>query len=57
MQIAANGIIIAVLANTIIKAIISQVIGGWRLAKWSGSILLFAFSIGISIYFILIIAQ
>jgi len=57
MQIAANGIIIAVLANTIVKAIISQVIGGWRLAKWSGSILLFAFSIGISIYFILAIVQ
>ena len=48
-QIAANGILIAVLVNTAVKAIISQVIGGWRLAKWSGSILLAAFSIGITV--------
>ncbi len=51
-QIAANGILIAVYCNTFVKAAISQVIGGWRLAKWSGSILLLAFLVGISVHFV-----
>ncbi len=53
LQIAANGILIAVFANTIVKAIISQIIGGWRLAKWSGSILLLAFLAGIAIHLVI----
>ena len=56
-QIAANGILIVVFVNTAIKAIISQVIGGWSLAKWSGSILLLAFSIGLIIHFIFLSPQ
>lgn len=51
-QIAANGILIVVFVNTAVKAIISQVIGGWSLAKWSGSILLLAFSIGLIVHFV-----
>ncbi len=50
-QIAANGILIAVFVNTAVKAVISQVIGGWKLAKWSGSILLVAFVVGLLMYF------
>ncbi len=50
LEVAANGILIAALINTIVKAIISQIIGGWRLAKWSGSILLLAFLIGITVH-------
>jgi uncharacterized membrane protein (DUF4010 family) len=53
LQIAANGILIAVFANTIVKAIISQIIGGWRLAKWCGSILLLAFLTGIAVHLII----
>ncbi len=50
MNVAANGILIAVLVNTVVKAIISQVIGGWKIAKWSGSILLFTFFVGVFTY-------
>ena len=53
LQIAANGILIAVFANTIVKAIISQIIGGWRLAKWCGSILLLAFLTGIAVHLLI----
>lgn len=53
LQVAANGILIAVFANTLVKAIISQIIGGWRLAKWSGSILLLAFLTGITVHLII----
>ncbi len=53
LQIAANGILIAVFANTLVKAVISQIIGGWRLAKWSGSILLLAFLAGITVHLII----
>lgn len=49
-HVAANGILIAVFVNTIVKAIISQVIGGWRLAKWSGIILLLTFLTGIAVH-------
>ena len=50
-QIAANGILIAVFVNTAVKAIISQIIGGWGLAKWSGSILLLTLATGLLVYF------
>ena len=50
-QIAANGILIAVFVNTAVKVIISQVVGGWSLAKWSGSILLFTLAVGLLVYF------
>ena len=50
--IAANGILIAAFTNTLVKAIISLVIGGWELAKWSGSILIIAFLSGLLIHFV-----
>ncbi len=53
-QVAANGILIVVFVNTVVKAIISFAIGGWELAKWSGSILLVSFLVGAIIYFIYI---
>lgn len=51
-QVAANGILIVVFVNTLFKAIISHIIGGWGLAKWSSSILLVAFASGVIIHFI-----
>ena len=53
-QTATNGILIAVFINTFVKAIISQIIGGWSLAKWSASILLSAFAIGLIIHFVFV---
>ncbi len=53
-QVAANGILIVVFVNTVVKAVISQIIGGWSLAKWSSSILILAFSIGLIIHFVFI---
>ena len=54
LVVAANGILIIVFVNTLVKAIISLVIGGWELAKWSSSILFIALLVGILIYFIFI---
>ena len=51
-QVAANGILIVVFVNTLFKATISQVIGGWGLAKWSSSVHLVAFATGLIIHFI-----
>lgn len=50
-EVAANGILIVVFVNTLFKAVISQIIGGWGLAKWSSSILLVAFTSGLVIHF------
>ena len=54
ISIAANGILIVVFVNTLFKAVISQIIGGWELAKWSSSILLLAIILGIAIHFIFV---
>ena len=45
--VAVNGIIIAVMVNTAVKAILATVIGGWMLARWCATILFGALSLGL----------
>jgi len=42
LRIGTTGILIAATVNTIVKALIATVIGGWKLARWCASILLLA---------------
>ncbi|NKB17180.1 MAG: MgtC/SapB family protein [Pseudanabaena sp. CRU_2_10] len=42
LSVAANGIIFAAIANTAMKALLAGAIGGWKLARWCGTILLIA---------------
>ncbi|HIK30060.1 MAG TPA: MgtC/SapB family protein [Oscillatoriales cyanobacterium M59_W2019_021] len=42
VSVAATGILIAAIVNTLVKAAIATSIGGWRLAKWCATILLAA---------------
>jgi uncharacterized membrane protein (DUF4010 family) len=46
-QVAAQGILIAVAVNTLVKASIAIAIGGWQLARWSTTILLLSLSLGV----------
>lgn len=45
-QVASFGILLAVTVNTLVKAGIAIAIGGWRLARWSATILLVALGLG-----------
>jgi uncharacterized membrane protein (DUF4010 family) len=45
-KVAAQGILLAVAVNTLVKATIVLAIGGWQLARWSTSILLLSLSLG-----------
>jgi uncharacterized membrane protein (DUF4010 family) len=45
LSVGAMGILIAAMVNTIVKAVIAFVIGGWNLARWCATILLGALAI------------
>jgi uncharacterized membrane protein (DUF4010 family) len=42
LSVGAMGILIAAMVNTIVKAALATLIGGWKLARWCASILMFA---------------
>lgn len=46
-KVAAQGILLAVAVNTLVKAGIVIAIGGWQLARWSTTILLLSLSLGV----------
>jgi hypothetical protein len=39
------------MVNTLVKAILATVIGGWKLARWCASILLAALALSLAIAF------
>ncbi len=47
LQVATTGILTAAMVNTAVKALLATVIGGWRLARWSASILLLALALSV----------
>ena len=47
LQVATTGILTAAMVNTAVKALLATAIGGWRLARWSASILLL--TLGLSV--------
>lgn len=52
LSVATAGILIAAMVNTFIKAILATAIGGWKLARWCSSILLFALVLSLAITFV-----
>jgi uncharacterized membrane protein (DUF4010 family) len=42
LSVGAMGILIAAMVNTVVKAVLATLIGGWKLARWCASILMFA---------------
>jgi uncharacterized membrane protein (DUF4010 family) len=52
LSVGATGIIIAALVNTAMKALLAGVIGGWKLARWCGTILLIALCMSLSVFLI-----
>jgi uncharacterized membrane protein (DUF4010 family) len=42
LSVGATGILIAAMVNTAVKAALATLIGGWKLARWCASILIFA---------------
>jgi uncharacterized membrane protein (DUF4010 family) len=42
LSVGATGILIAAMVNTAVKAVLATLIGGWKLARWCASILIFA---------------
>jgi uncharacterized membrane protein (DUF4010 family) len=51
LSVATAGILIAAMVNTLVKAILATVIGGWKLARWCASILLAALALSLAIAF------
>jgi uncharacterized membrane protein (DUF4010 family) len=51
LSAATSGILIAAMVNTLVKAILATVIGGWKLARWCASILLSALALSLAIAF------
>ncbi|MGB8703214.1 MAG: MgtC/SapB family protein [Thermosynechococcaceae cyanobacterium] len=51
LSVATTGILIAAMVNTLVKAILATVIGGWKLARWCASILLTALVLSLAIAF------
>jgi uncharacterized membrane protein (DUF4010 family) len=49
LSVATAGILIAAMVNTLVKAILATVIGGWKLARWCASILLAALALSLAI--------
>ncbi|MEO0686432.1 MAG: MgtC/SapB transporter, partial [Cyanobacteria bacterium J06649_11] len=47
LDIAATGILIAAIANTLFKALLATFIGGWFLGRWCATILLSALGLGV----------
>ena len=45
MQVGAIGILIAAMVNTVVKALMATLIGGWNLAKWCASILMISLAL------------
>jgi uncharacterized membrane protein (DUF4010 family) len=52
LKVGTTGILIAAMVNTLVKAILATVIGGWKLARWCASILLAALSLSLAIAFL-----
>jgi uncharacterized membrane protein (DUF4010 family) len=52
LSVATAGILIAAMVNTLVKAILATVIGGWKLARWCASILLAALALSLAIAFL-----
>ncbi|NJO81086.1 MAG: DUF4010 domain-containing protein, partial [Cyanobacteria bacterium RM1_2_2] len=48
LQVGTAGILIAAMVNTIVKAVLATVIGGWKLARWCASILLLALGLSLT---------
>ncbi|NJO72600.1 MAG: MgtC/SapB family protein [Leptolyngbyaceae cyanobacterium RM1_406_9] len=48
LQVGTTGILIAAMVNTIVKAVLATVIGGWKLARWCASILLLALGLSLT---------
>jgi uncharacterized membrane protein (DUF4010 family) len=40
LSVGATGILIAAMVNTVVKALLAALIGGWQLARWSATILI-----------------
>jgi uncharacterized membrane protein (DUF4010 family) len=49
LSVATAGILIAAMVNTLVKAILATVIGGWKLARWCASILLVSLVLSLAI--------
>lgn len=48
LLVGTTGILIAAIVNTIVKAVLATVIGGWKLARWCASILLLALGLSLT---------
>jgi len=51
LLVGTNGILIAAMVNTIVKALLVTIIGGWELARWCASILLLALGLSLTTAF------
>jgi uncharacterized membrane protein (DUF4010 family) len=51
LSVATAGILVAAMVNTLVKAILATIIGGWKLARWCASILLAALALSLAIAF------
>jgi uncharacterized membrane protein (DUF4010 family) len=51
LSVATAGILIAAMVNTLVKAMLATVIGGWKLARWCASILLVSLALALAIAF------
>jgi uncharacterized membrane protein (DUF4010 family) len=47
LEIAATGILIAAMVNTLFKAVLATFIGGWLLGRWCATILLSALGLSL----------
>uniref|UniRef100_A0A832H3Y3 MgtC/SapB family protein n=1 Tax=Oscillatoriales cyanobacterium SpSt-402 TaxID=2282168 RepID=A0A832H3Y3_9CYAN len=47
LVVGTTGILIAAMVNTIVKALLATIIGGWKLAQWCASILLLALGLSV----------
>lgn len=48
LRVGTTGILIAAMVNTIVKAVLATMIGGWKLARWCASILLLALGLSLT---------
>jgi uncharacterized membrane protein (DUF4010 family) len=53
LSVGAIGILIAAIVNTLVKALLATVIGGWALARWCATILLTALSLALIAAFLI----
>jgi uncharacterized membrane protein (DUF4010 family) len=51
LRVGTAGILIAAMVNTVVKAVLATVIGGWKLARWCAFILLLALGLSLTVAF------